>query len=120
MHHQQCDAPAEFDHEIPIGDRVQGIAGDPVEPKRDCGHVPVHGKTGARKRSDAQRRDIDPSTAVGQTLPVTFQHSVPGEQVVPAGHGLGGLHMSHPRHDRLGFAFCQFDQGSLQCGKVCL
>ena len=68
----------------------------------------------ARSRNDQVATDLRLFTRDA------IQHSVPGEQVVAAGHGLGGLHMSHPRHDRLGFTFCQFDQRSLQCGKVCL
>ena len=114
MHHQDGRAGLELDGEVAVRDRVQGVLRRPVEAQQLRRAMAVDGVGGPGQRRRAQGHDVDAATAVSEALTVALEHLDPGHHVVPEGDRLRDLEVCESRHDGLGLALGQIQQGQLQ------
>ncbi len=117
MGHQQRGETAEFNGEIPVGDRIQAVFSGPVKAQQFGGQIAVNRVSGAGQGSSTQRHHVHPLAAILQTIGITHQHFVPGQQMVAEGNRLGGLQVGKAGHDGVCLALGQVQQASLQAGQ---
>ena len=104
----------DFQHEIPVGDRVDRIPHGPAEAERLRGCLPVDGKRCAGQRRRPERAFVQPLARISDAAPVPLQHLDVGEEVVAERDRLGGLQMRETRHDRAGMPVRVFQQRRLE------
>jgi hypothetical protein len=59
----------------------------------------------------AERQAVGALAAIGEALEVAREHRVIGQQVVAEGHRLRDLQVREARHDRVGMALGEVDEG---------
>ena len=104
----------ELDCEVPIADGVDRVRGRAGEPQLIGNHLAVEGEAGPGDRPRTERTDVRPSAAVGQTLPIAFQHLDVGQQVMGQQDGLGRLEVGRAGQDRSLVALGELDERQLE------
>jgi hypothetical protein len=99
-----------LDHEVAIGDAVQGVGGHAVETHFGRGRFAIQRIARPGQRSRTQRRNVGPAATVSQPTAIAFQHLHVGEQVVGEKNRLGRLNVSHPGQHGFAVANGQTDE----------
>ena len=114
MGHADRRRAHEFQCEIPVRHRVEGIRHRAVKTEIFCDGVPVNREGGTRQRAGTQWQFVQPRAGIGKPAPVTSEHFHIGQQVMAEGDGLSRLQMGKSRHDRFGMGFGLVEQCRLQ------
>ncbi len=109
MHHQDRRGRAELQGEIAVGNRVEAVAGDPVEAELLGHELPVDGEGGAGQGPGAQGQKIEAPQHIGHAPGVAANHLVVSQHVVGKEDRLGGLQVGVAGHDdgEVGFGLAQ-------------
>ena len=111
VHHDQGQVRQEFDHVVPVGDRVHTVEGRSPETQLPGGELPVQGIGGAGQGARAQGAQVKPLPAVADPLHIPFEHLKIGAQMVGQGDRLGLLQMGEARHKGVRVFFHQPQDG---------
>ena len=110
MHHDQRRGGGKLDGKVAVRHGVERVGTQAVEAKLLSDALAVDGEARARKRRAAQRQEIDPLAAFGETLSVSGEHRVIGEEVMAEGYRLRHLQVRESRHDGFCMLFGQIEQ----------
>ena len=112
--HPERDRPERLDHEVAVAHRVERVRGDAIEAELVGRRLPIQRIARAGQRAGTERRDVRPTSDVGQSIAVALGHLDVGQQVVGEQHGLGRLDVRRPGQDRRALALRQRDQRALE------
>jgi len=98
VHHQDGRSGQEFQREIAVGDRIEGVAGHIVELQLFGDIFPVDGEGCSRQGAGAEREYVEAFRAILHAPPVTPEHLHVGQHVVGEQDGLGHLEMGVAGH----------------------
>ena len=113
MDHRERCTSAEFDREIPVGDRVQRVCTHRFEPQLARDLLAVDRKGGSGERSGPEREAVHAPPAVGKARAVALEHLKIREQVVPESDRLSDLQVGETRHHGGGMFFGLIDESPL-------
>src|SRR5690606_392250 len=105
---------AEFDREIAVRYRIQGVAADFVEAQGARHTRAVDSESGTGQRGRAQRQAVDALAAVAHAFGVAAEHFHIGQHVVAEGDRLSYLEVGEAGEDGGGVLFGQVEQGRAQ------
>ena len=114
MHHDERRGGAEFDREVAVGDGVERILADGLEPEKRRGHFAVDRVGRAGQGRGAQGAAVHAGAQIEQAFAVALEHFDVGEHVVPERDGLRHLHVGEARHDDVGVLLRLGDQDLLE------
>ncbi len=114
VNHHKRRAGAELDREVAVGDGVERILGDALEPQLARHALAVDGEAGAGQRGGAERQPVDAPAAVGEALAVALEHRHVGEQVMAERDRLRHLQVRVAGHDQRGVARRLREQRALE------
>jgi hypothetical protein len=118
MHGRDGRRGQRLEHEVAVGDGIDGIGHRPGKAQRARRHLPVDGKRRAGQRCRPERALVEARARIGEAPPVARQHLDIGQAVVPEGHRLGHLQVGEARHHGRGMVARLFGQGQLQPGRL--
>ena len=101
----------EFQREIPVGDRIERIAGRLAKAKGGRRLMAIDRKAGSGERGRAEGAFVHPSKRVAATAEIARRHLGIGEAMMAEGDGLGDLKMGEARHHRIGMGLGLVDEG---------
>ncbi len=91
MHAEQGEAEERLGHEVSVGRGVEAVLEPAGEAQIGRRGVGIEGQGRACQRTGAQRRDVEPATAVEQAVDVARERPQVGQEMVGEQHGLGPL-----------------------------
>ena len=103
MSHQNTGEGAEFYGEIAIADRVQRVFCRLGKAQFRGGKFAIYRIGCTCQSRGTQWALIKSGAAVQQTTVISFQHFIPGQQVMTKGHWLGSLKVGKPWHNSICF-----------------
>ena len=99
VHHQHGKRTQKFHRKVPVGNAVNAVERDTVEPQQLSFHIPVSLIRSPGQRTAPDRRDVDSLSAVGNPVQISLQHHGIGHHIVAEAHRLRTLQVCIARHD---------------------
>src|SRR3989475_5669541 len=117
MNHRTRRTGAEFDREVAIGDRVEGVFAHRLEPQLASDLRAVDRKGGSGERRGPEREAVHAPPAVGKARAVALEHLEIRKQVMPESHRLSDLQVGETRHHGGGMFFSLIEEPLLQLSR---
>src|SRR5437867_5810457 len=117
MNHRKRRTGAEFDREVAVGDRVEGVSAHRLEPQLASDLRAVDRKGGSGERHGPEREAVHAPPAVGKARAVALEHLEIRKQVMPESHRLSDLQVGETRHHGGGMFFRLIEEPLLQLSR---